>query len=213
MNEDLMTKKELLDMFGISYGALYRWKRKNLIPDTWFIHKSTVTGQETFLPRERVIERVQTIMRLKDTMSLDEIAASFVPQKKALSTEKAEILMRGIADEKTLDAFIEFSGKRPPYKWYELLELTIYVTCGDASAARCAADFLSKNEGEALLCIVDQDGVHLSFCVGCYPKAGHGQTEECRLAFCEGCEVQQFHLSEIVRQLNEKLYGRGEDHE
>ena len=27
MDEELISKKELLETFGISYGALYRWKR------------------------------------------------------------------------------------------------------------------------------------------------------------------------------------------
>lgn len=27
MDEDLISKKELLERYGISYGALYRWKR------------------------------------------------------------------------------------------------------------------------------------------------------------------------------------------
>jgi predicted site-specific integrase-resolvase len=49
-DESLISKKELLERYGISYGALYRWKRKGLIPDEWFIKKSTVTGQETFFP-------------------------------------------------------------------------------------------------------------------------------------------------------------------
>lgn len=48
MEEDLISKKELLDETGISYGQLYRWKRKQLIPEEWFIRKSTFTGQETF---------------------------------------------------------------------------------------------------------------------------------------------------------------------
>ena len=41
MGEELISKKELLDRFGISYGALYRWKRKGLIPEDWFIKKAT----------------------------------------------------------------------------------------------------------------------------------------------------------------------------
>ena len=32
MDEELISKKELLETFGISYGALYRWKRMGLIP-------------------------------------------------------------------------------------------------------------------------------------------------------------------------------------
>ncbi len=50
MDERLISKKELLEHAGISYGQLYRWKRKNLIPEDWFIRKSTFTGQETFFP-------------------------------------------------------------------------------------------------------------------------------------------------------------------
>ena len=50
MDENLITKKELLELTGISYGALYRWKRMKLLPDEWFIHRSTFTGHETFSP-------------------------------------------------------------------------------------------------------------------------------------------------------------------
>ena len=35
MDEELISKKELLETFGISYGALYRWKRMGLIPEAW----------------------------------------------------------------------------------------------------------------------------------------------------------------------------------
>lgn len=51
MEEDLISKKQLLDLTGISYGQLYRWKRKQLIPEEWFIRKSTFTGQEPFFQR------------------------------------------------------------------------------------------------------------------------------------------------------------------
>lgn len=50
MDEELISKKELLETFGISYGALYRWKRMGLIPEAWFLRRSTSTGQETFFP-------------------------------------------------------------------------------------------------------------------------------------------------------------------
>lgn len=53
MDEKLISKKELLRLTGISYGQLYRWKRKNLIPEEWFIRKSTYTGQETFFQNRR----------------------------------------------------------------------------------------------------------------------------------------------------------------
>lgn len=77
MSEELISKKELLDLTGISYGQLYRWKRKDLIPEEWFIKKSVSTGQETFFPREKIIERVDRIIELKDEASLDELAYRF----------------------------------------------------------------------------------------------------------------------------------------
>ena len=73
-NEALISKKELLERYGISYGALYRWKRKGLIPDEWFIKKSTVTGQETFFPENLVCERVELIISKKEDVLLDELA-------------------------------------------------------------------------------------------------------------------------------------------
>jgi len=72
--DDLISKKELLEYTGISYGALYRYKRKNLIPDEWFIRKSTFTGQETFFPRQAILERIEQIQNLKEDASLDRIA-------------------------------------------------------------------------------------------------------------------------------------------
>ena len=33
MEQELISKKDLLARYGISYGALYRWKRMGLIPE------------------------------------------------------------------------------------------------------------------------------------------------------------------------------------
>ena len=83
MGEELISKKELLDRYGISYGALYRWKRKGLIPEDWFIKKSTVTGQETFFPKELICERVELIQNQKDDFSLDELSKQFHEESEA----------------------------------------------------------------------------------------------------------------------------------
>ena len=77
MEQELISKKELLELYDISYGALYRWKRNGLIPDGWFIKKSTVTGQETFFPRRLICERMEIIKRQKDDVSLKELAKLF----------------------------------------------------------------------------------------------------------------------------------------
>ena len=74
MEERLISKKNLLEKYNISYGALYRWKRKGLIPDEWFIKKSTVTGQETFFPEKLVCKRIETILNMKDEILLEELA-------------------------------------------------------------------------------------------------------------------------------------------
>lgn len=74
-NQDgLISKKELLQRYGISYGALYRWKRKGLIPEDWFIKKSTSTGQETFFPEKLICQRVELIQAQKEDTLLDDLA-------------------------------------------------------------------------------------------------------------------------------------------
>lgn len=76
---DLISKKDLLKETGISYGQLYRWKRQNLIPEAWFIKQSSFTGQETFFPRQRILDRINAILELKDQYSLDDLARLFYP--------------------------------------------------------------------------------------------------------------------------------------
>ena len=70
---DEISKKDLLAETGISYGQLYRWKREGLIPEEWFVKRSAFTGQETFFPKKKIMERVRMILDMKDEQSLDEI--------------------------------------------------------------------------------------------------------------------------------------------
>lgn len=79
----LISKKDLLTRYGISYGALYRWKRKGLIPEEWFIKKSTTTGQETFFPYKLVCERIELIQSQKDDILLDELAHQLTKEEEA----------------------------------------------------------------------------------------------------------------------------------
>ncbi len=73
--QKLISKKALLERYNISYGSLYRWKRKGLIPDEWFLRKATVTGQETYFPEELICERMELILSAKDDVLLGELAA------------------------------------------------------------------------------------------------------------------------------------------
>ena len=90
MEQELLSKKELLERYGISYGALYRWKRKGLIPEDWFIKKATVTGQETFFPKAQICERVELILGQKEDITLDELAGALNQdaKKQAILTVK-----------------------------------------------------------------------------------------------------------------------------
>jgi hypothetical protein len=72
--ENLIAKKDVLRQTGISYGQLYRWKRKGLIPEAWFVRRSTFTGQETFFPRDKIMDRVERIKAMKDSLPLDDLA-------------------------------------------------------------------------------------------------------------------------------------------
>ncbi len=73
-DEHLISKKEVLAQMGISYGQLYRWKRKGLIPESWFIRRSTFTGQETFFPKDKIVERIGRIKDMKGEHALDDLA-------------------------------------------------------------------------------------------------------------------------------------------
>lgn len=77
MEEELISKKELLNKYGISYGALYRWKRMGLIPEDWFLRRSTSTGQETFFYRQQICPRMELILLRSD--SLDRLAQELHP--------------------------------------------------------------------------------------------------------------------------------------
>lgn len=123
MEEQLITKKELLQITGISYGSLYRWKRKKLIPDEWFIHRATYTGQETFFPREKILERIDKIKNLKDGMSLDDIAETFSPVARRVDSSAEEAVANGIAPPAAAELYIQVTKNAGPYDFGALFGL------------------------------------------------------------------------------------------
>lgn len=102
MEIELISKKELLQLTNISYGQLYRWKRKNLIPEDWFIKKSVSTGQETFFPKQQILERIAKIIELKDQVSLDELSEIFSPKVEEPGIEGRELLTKKIVSEQAV---------------------------------------------------------------------------------------------------------------
>jgi len=97
-----ISKKELLERTGISYGQLYRWKRERLIPEEWFVKRSAITGQETYFPKEQILDRIEAILDLKEDHSLEEIRSILASEHSALLGRKRvlgmDVLPAGILD-------------------------------------------------------------------------------------------------------------------
>ena len=90
--EKWISKKELLAKNGhILRPALLAGSAKKLIPDDWFIKRAAFTGQETFFPRERVLERISFILENKDRYALREQVEMLSPnpENPALSRQSA----------------------------------------------------------------------------------------------------------------------------
>ena len=92
MDEELISKKELLEQYGISYGALYRWKRMGLIPEAWFLRRSAPTGQETYFRRAQICPRIERILESRERVSLEALAEELAGQKQASVAERKLVL-------------------------------------------------------------------------------------------------------------------------
>jgi DNA-binding transcriptional MerR regulator len=125
MENELISKKDLLELTGISYGQLYRWKRKNLIPEDWFIKKSTFTGQETFFDKERILARIDKIKNMKDDLSLDDIADVFSPQLADILLNKRELIQKEIVSEMTLGIYENCHGAIETFSFDRILYVAV----------------------------------------------------------------------------------------
>lgn len=125
MSEELISKKDLLELAGISYGQLYRWKRKDLIPEEWFVRKSTFTGQETFFPKEKILERIDKIQTMKENLSLDELADMFSPNVTNLNYTKDELIKRNIVSTPVVDFYLDQEKGSLQFNFSRILEVFI----------------------------------------------------------------------------------------
>ena len=151
MDEELISKKELLSHTCISYGQLYRWKRKGLIPEDWFVRKSTFTGQETFFPRDKVLQRVEKIKTMKDEdVSLDDIADAVAPNLGEVSMTIAEVRERNLVSPEALELFSAVCDCDKPLVFGEVVSLSALDTLlktGEVSLeeGRIVLDGLTEN--------------------------------------------------------------------
>ncbi|OAJ73236.1 hypothetical protein AYJ08_15250 [Brevibacillus sp. SKDU10] len=171
MNQELLSKKQLLEQTGISYGQLYRWKRKNLIPEDWFIRKSTFTGQETFFPKQEILHRVNKILSLKDDLSLDELANMFSPIPLDHAMDRQTILSRNIVTQTSLELYEECFAKQQEYSFeivlslYAVDQLLLSGECSREEAKTVlrtyAANYASLQGKTAELILVRKMGVSI----------------------------------------------------
>jgi len=125
MENNLISKKELLDLTGISYGQLYRWKRKRLIPEEWFIKKPSFTGQETFFPKDDILKRIDKIINMKDDLSLDDIAEKVSPGPVSLNLNKNELVERGIVSASSIEYYIKHQFNTDVFNFEKILFIYI----------------------------------------------------------------------------------------
>lgn len=144
MEQDLISKKELLELTGISYGQLYRWKRKKLIPEDWFIKKSTFTGQETFFPKEKILARITKIKDMKEDLSLDDLADVFSPNLAAVILKKQELLDRDVVTKMAVEIYLEKMGDTDSFTFDKILY--VYVLDKLLQSGE-----ISLDEGKSLL--------------------------------------------------------------
>lgn len=121
MENELISKKDLLELTGISYGQLYRWKRKLLIPEDWFIRKSTFTGQETFFPRDKIVSRIDKIKNMKEDVSLDEAANILSPNPADVKSDKEKLIKEKIVSEVAMNIFVETFGEPGSFDFIKIL--------------------------------------------------------------------------------------------
>jgi hypothetical protein len=181
--EELISKKDLLQACGISYGQLYRWKRKGLIPEDWFIRKSTFTGTETFFPRERVLARVEKIKSMKsEDLSLEEIAEVVTPDLGKIALSADDMLARRIAGKPALDLYAPERPQTGPFVLGEVLTLRVLdallaeglitVDEGRTLVGTLASGLGGQPSGEFEALLVRKAGLSLWMLVprGCQPR-------------------------------------------
>ena len=205
MCEELISKKDLLREKEISYGQLYRWKRKNLIPEEWFIKKSVSTGQETFFPKSKIIERIDKILELKDEISLDELADKLLSKNENIKIKRQYIIEHNIVSQPILEKFEEGYGREEYYYSDKLFALRIYndlITSGVVSIDE--ANNITKSVKEGFLKIEENSVLLIKRKLGvCFFYVAQGEEIICDN---EAKTIYNINLYKVLEEVN--LYGR-----
>lgn len=206
MDDDLISKKELLDLMNISYGQLYRWKRKELIPEDWFIKKSSFTGQETFFPRDKVIDRIKKIKDMKDDASLDDLANLFSPKAAEIKLNYESLLSQNIVTNETLTICKELLPKIHELSFEDVLYMYIcdkFLLSGNVSLDESKTlfntlikNYLSFNGEDFDVIFIRKIGV--GFCILCSTKNKFYIEESAKV-------IMNLNVNKCVEELKLKL--------
>jgi hypothetical protein len=206
MVKDLISKKELLKVTEISYGQLYRWKRKNLIPEEWFIKKSSFTGQETYFPRERILDRIEKIKNMKGDVSLDDLADMLSPDLMKIVIEREKLVERNIVSKTALDFYTQERGEMEKFAFEKMLYLYILDKMFESGK-------INFEEGDIILNLLDEQypkfkekGGELIF----LRKLGISScclvSSVCDIYFEESMKIiERLNLSDLIEELKIKI--------
>ena len=127
---EYITKKQLLEEMGISYGQLYRWKRIGLIPESWFIKRPSSTGQETILPRKKIINRIKDIQQRMEIQSLEQLV-----EKYSFQVDKAIITLEAMYKSPYLSVeYVNAVGNYFKKPGYTATEYMMIICCAAVAA-------------------------------------------------------------------------------
>ena len=200
---DKISKKELLAQTGISYGQLYRWKREGLIPEEWFIKQSAFTGQETFFPKDQIMERVAFILREKDAHSLEELAGMLSADGGDLRMSAAELENMQLFSSQARQAMGAMDG-RGEYTLWE----TALLTAAARAAAECGIpekDLACFFERSLSLKQTGAEGTFLVFSMGGEYYCAVACHQE-RICFDRDTRIAaSFPIEEEMRRIRQKL--------
>lgn len=174
MEEELISKKDILSITGISYGQLYRWKRKNLIPEEWFIKKSSFTGQETYFPKDKILDRINKIISLKDDMPLDNLADMFSTKIDVDNISEEVLINNKAVSSDALNIYKSLYGEQKIYSFKAILSMNILdntLIRGDITIdeGKLIVDTLIENydmlqESHGIIILARKLGVSMCIC-------------------------------------------------
>jgi hypothetical protein len=202
-----ISKQDALRESGISYGQFYRWKRIGLIPESWFRRRATFTGQETFLPRAKLLERIRRIQGLKDRHSLEDIARMLSPDVVSRSYSPAEVESMAWISQRARSLLPE-GGTEGDLRFLDLLCLTLieHLLREESVADHqigVAADTLCTRFGD-----VDSGGAERRLTLVSKEGVTSAALHSGACAFDEGTQVlTSISIDSLVEQLKLRLRG------